>query len=195
MDDTVKLTGSNIALMIGIFIAVIIITLLIGKMLKKCCVYAFVNGIKIFSLLNVGVFAIPFALTGAMVCCRFEFIIIQIVVISFIVCLSIPIIINICRMGFLYGFAISCFRLIAACFGFMFAFGVIAMFALVIMICFAVAEAIYERTVTVITHNGEVLNLARTSGGLLVDVDTGNTYYSYGQNMLHCNDTGENLYF
>lgn len=195
MNNTIKLTGTNIALMIGIFVAVIIVTLLAGKMFKKCCIYAFLNNIKIFSLLNIGVFAIPFVLTGAMIHFRLKFLTIQLIVIVFITCLSIPIIINICRMGFLYGFSISCFRLIAGAFGFMFAFGIIAMLALVIMIGFAVMESVYEQTITVVTYNGEILNLSKTSSGLLVDVDTGNTYYSYGHNMLHCNDTGENLYF
>lgn len=195
MNDTIKLTGTNIAIMLLIFIAVISVTLLVGKMFKKCCTYAFLNNIKIFSLLNIGVFALPFVLAGIMIHYRFKFLTLPLLIAIFAVCIIIPIIVNIYKMGFLYGFSISCFRLIAGSFGFALVFGIFMILGMVIIIGFCTLEAVFEKTVNVVTTNGEILNLAKTSSGLLVDVGTGNTYYSFGNNMLHCNDTGENLYF
>lgn len=194
MNSVVELNAKSILLIIGILICIVLITLLIGKVFKKCCRYAFLNNIRIFSLLNMGVFLIPFLIVFIRSTYHLDFIDLWMIIILFVLCFTIPIIVNIYRMGFFYGVSISTFRLIAGSVGCMLSLGVIAVFAMAIICGFAVIEIVYEKTITVTTSNGEILNLTKTDSGLLVDVDTGNTYRNCGGNMLYCNDTGTNTY-
>lgn len=172
----------------------ILITLLIGKVFKKCCKYAFLNNIKIFSIWNMGIFLIPFVL----ICIKSHYQIAILdwwmIILAFIALIVIPIIFNIYKMGLFYGISISTFRLVVGSLGSMLVLGVMVMFVMAAIIGFAVLEVFYEKTITVTTSNGEILSLAKTDGGLLVDVDTGNTYLNCGGNMLYCNDTGINTY-
>lgn len=149
--------------MIAIFIAIVIITLMIGKMFKRCCLYSYENGFKLFSIPNMVVFIVPFFLIGITLFYKIKYITIPIIVISIIGFIFVPIIINITRMGFIYGTSISFFRLIVSTFGAMLGCGVIAIFGAMIIVSFFALEMVLEKSITVITTDGEIIALMPTA--------------------------------
>lgn len=165
--------------MVAIFIVIVIITLMVGKIFKRCCLYAVDNEIKVFGIPNLIVFIVPFLLLGVKIYFKVKYINIYIIALSIIAFIIVPIIINISRMGLFYGASISFFRLIVSTFGVMLGCGVIAIFAMAIIIGFFAFESVFEKSITVITTDGEMINVLPTGVDQCMDTD-GNIYRMYG---------------
>lgn len=179
MNKQIELNPTSIIIMVAIFIVIFIITLIVGKMFKRCCLYSYEKGIKLFSIPNMVVFIVPFFLIGVTLFYKIKYITIPIIVLSIIGFIFVPIIINIARMGFIYGASISFFRIIASTFGAMLGCGVIAIFGMAVIIGFCAFESVFEKSITVITTDGEMINVIPTGVDQCMDTD-GNIYRMYG---------------
>lgn len=176
-----------IVLMAGIFTLCFFFVFVVCKLFKKCCLYSYEHGFKMFSLLNCIIFAIPFVTVALRHELNLAWLNNIIIVVLFVLFTGVPLVVNIIKMGFFYGIGISAFRIIVGSFGLLFVGSVAALGVVFAIVILFGLEDYFRKASVLIDFDGNIIVLHHLENNQYGDFD-GNIFYDNGDGTMYSTD-------